>query len=962
MNGVAQGGSADITGRVAARTLLEREQELGHVDTLLDDAKRGSGAALVISGRAGIGKSTLLHVTSATAYAHTFTVLSARGSEFEGDLAFGVVHQLFGPVLAGLAEGMRARLLEGAARLASGALGLDDDRLTQPALFLRPEGAFATDHGLYWLVSNLSEQGPLLIELDDAQWADPPSLRALGFLTARIEDLPVALVLAARSELPPRQERLLTALAEAPRATLCEPQALSETAVARMVRERVGEHADEEFCRACYRATSGNPFLTRELLGSLVREQIAPTAALAGRVLGMRSPTIARSVQGRLRRLSTEATRLAEALTVLGPGTRAADAALLAGLEPAAARSAAMALTRADILAAADALEFAHPLVEAAVRDAIEPERRARLHAEAARMLGDAPGSLGRVGAHLLRTEPAGDPAVVAALREAAAQARTRGAPDTAAALLERAILEPPPASEEAALHGELGRARLAAGDARGLEDLETARKLSTDARARAELDLALGMARYERGDVAGSMIAFARGIGELDDPRDELRLSLLAGEQIAVRVQPGERSGERLEAVLDGDERGRTPIERLLLAQIAFERTQTGIGPHDEVAELGARAVPDASVGPLDPFDSLALPLASMSLYFSDHHARAERALDAAVEAAQHHGLILAYGTASFFRGACRFLNGRLRDAIDDWHGAFTAADHGWAFALPSAHALMALCSIEREETALAERMLALPGGDERWRAHATFPYVIGIRGRLRYELGEPREGLEGLLAAGEAQHALHSPNPALLPWRSAAALIAAELGEPELAEQLAEEELELALAFGAASAVGIARRARGVLHSDREELAEAVRVLASSGAHFEHARALYALGELLLAEGGQEEGHALLAQAFALARRCGGLALARRAATLLAELDGTAPQPVLVGADLLNPAERRVTALALAGGDHRQIAQQLFLSATDVSELLDGALARLGVLEPQDLDEALRAPVTHG
>ena len=56
------------------------------------------------------------------------------------------------------------------------------------------ESSYARLHGLYWLCANLAADAPLLVCVDDAQWADEPSLSFLGFLARRLEDLPVALV------------------------------------------------------------------------------------------------------------------------------------------------------------------------------------------------------------------------------------------------------------------------------------------------------------------------------------------------------------------------------------------------------------------------------------------------------------------------------------------------------------------------------------------------------------------------------------------------------------------------------------------------------------------------------------------------------------------------------------------------------------------------------------------------
>src|SRR5215831_8987887 len=105
---------------MSALRLLEREGELAALDAALDDACAGSGRAVAVQGSAGIGKSSLLAATRATAERCGLLVCSARGIDLERDHAFGVARQLLAsPVLVG-SEAERGMLLAGAAALAAG--------------------------------------------------------------------------------------------------------------------------------------------------------------------------------------------------------------------------------------------------------------------------------------------------------------------------------------------------------------------------------------------------------------------------------------------------------------------------------------------------------------------------------------------------------------------------------------------------------------------------------------------------------------------------------------------------------------------------------------------------------------------------------------------------------------------------------------------------------------------------
>src|SRR6266516_6714374 len=114
-------------GREHREELLERSVELQEAARLLALARKGAGGALLVEGPAGIGKSALIGAIRELGAADGFSILSARGAELEQEFSFGVVRQLFEPVLAAADEAERAMLLAGAAGLAEPAIGTVDD-------------------------------------------------------------------------------------------------------------------------------------------------------------------------------------------------------------------------------------------------------------------------------------------------------------------------------------------------------------------------------------------------------------------------------------------------------------------------------------------------------------------------------------------------------------------------------------------------------------------------------------------------------------------------------------------------------------------------------------------------------------------------------------------------------------------------------------------------------------------
>ena len=184
--------------------LLERERELACIDAAIAAAREGSGRSVVVEGPAGIGKSAVLAAARLGRGGAT-RFLRARGAELERDFAFGVVRQLFEPMLREATPAEREDLLQGPARLAARVLGLPGALEEGEAPAAAPDASFTVLHGLYWLCANLAADQPLVLIVDDAHWADAPSLRFLAYLLPRLDELKIALLVAARPRPRPRR-------------------------------------------------------------------------------------------------------------------------------------------------------------------------------------------------------------------------------------------------------------------------------------------------------------------------------------------------------------------------------------------------------------------------------------------------------------------------------------------------------------------------------------------------------------------------------------------------------------------------------------------------------------------------------------------------------------------------------------------------------------------------------------
>ena len=449
--------------------------------------------------------------------------------------AFGVVRQLFERRVAGAAAGEREALLAGPAAASRPLLS------GEPAAQPPGDSSFAVLHGLYWLVVNLAGSRPLLIAVDDAQWADEPSLRWLAYLARRLEGLAAGLLVALRQGDPAVMGTPLLAV-RAAATTVLRPALLSEEAVSAVVRAAAGGAAGPEMCVAVYAACGGNPLYLAELLRA-AEFSGRPLAALKpAELLAGGLEAIARQVITRVRGLGPDALGLAQALAVLGDGCELRHAAAIAGVTTAVAARLAGGLARAEVLAAGDRPRFVHPVIRDALEASLDSGGKDRAHRRAARLLHADGAPPGQVAAHLMRVRPAGDGWVLARLREAARAAMDSGAPQAAADLLDRALAEPPPPEQRAAVLRQAARAEVTAGRQRAFVLLEEALRVAAGPRQRAEIALEVAEAYAALFRWVDAVDVIERALAELGEADRELA-ARLEGELVVCGLHDARRA-----------------------------------------------------------------------------------------------------------------------------------------------------------------------------------------------------------------------------------------------------------------------------------------------------------------------------------------------------------------------------------------------------------------------------------
>lgn len=925
-------------------TLLERDDELQALITALSEAQQERGQFVLIEAPAGLGKTTLLRATVATATEQGFGCLRARANEIEREFPYGCVRQLLEPAIAAASKAERDRLFEDASALSMPlfAHGIAASPASQAA-----ESVFSILHGLYWLLNKIARERPLLLCIDDLQWCDEESLRFLNYLAPRLDGLSIVVLTSARSRQNVTAD--LARLFRSPEVNVLRLQPLSVEATARFCERALGTPVAHDFAVACHGATGGNPFFLNTLLREAQELRFLTDASEVARVRRIGPAAVARAVLLRLEAAPAAATVLVRAIAVLGEAATVVDAARLAELAADEAARAADLLVGLGILKQADELEFAHPIVRQAIYEDIGAHERARAHARAARILAERGADDERVATQILKTEPVGALDRVELLRRAADRALAQGAPSAAICWLSRALAEPPPAALRPDVLLELGTAELRLGMPQALDRLQEAVTANQSPRQLAIAVRQLANALSMSGNHDRAVAAIESAITRIEPHDTELALVLEA--ELAAKAQQGsrdvrDRATQRL--VRHSNRKGATRGERLVLASLAFERarqsdTERAAVQHIECA-LAAGGLLDQQPDVVGPFYALIIGLLA-----TDALDLGRSYLEQALAQARARSSIPAIAFLTVHRGWFFLRAGDLPNAEADARAALdllTAHDIrlGSRFAL----ALLLEASIEAGRIDAAGEALRTSGLDSDIPAGLANNTLFEARGLLRLAEGDARATLDDLLEFERRDQLWGAANPLASRWRSRACLALRTLGDEAGARSMAAEDLERARRWGSASGIGIALHAAALVDVDTasiERLTEAVSVLERSPARLEHARALIALGAAQRRSNRRAEARTMLEAGLELARRCGAGALAQHADTELRAAGGRSSDPTASGVQQLTVSERRVAELAAKGLSNPAIAQALFVTRKTVETHLGRVYSKLGI-----------------
>ena len=556
-----------------------------------------------------------------------------------------------------------------------------------------------------------------------------------------------------------------------------------------------------------------------------------------------------------------------------------------------------------------------------------------------------------------MHTAPAGDEDVVAELRAAADLARRRGAPATSAALLTRALAEPPPNTLRPIVLLELGRDEYTSGRIPlAAEHLEAAHRSAVDPSIRGFALLSLFQAKA--GNFAAQRALeplFERTLPEALAQNRELGLRLWAVKLLT--IQPGPAWHEAARGVDELE--CATPGEAILIGHSALPITRRGTtGP--QLAAAAERAALHAD--PLLEEGATALVMTGivLGLVWADRLETAERLLGRAIDTARRRGSVADFSLAHNFRATVHHRAGRLRDAEADAQTALAAATgEGWAGAGIGALSPLIASLVDQGRIDDAARELAtfLPTG-EISDTPALNP-LLYQRMRLRTAQGDaPRARADYAEARRRIDLHFSGIDPSWVPFLLDAAKSFHVFGELAQRNAVLNEAMELAAHWDLPGYVGQARHVAARLAGGNDavnELVSSIQLLRGSPSRLELARALITLGEVLRRRGRRTDSREPLREGYELARQCGAETLAETARTELRASGIRLRREAVSGVDSLTASERRIAELAAGGASNPEIAQALFLTIKTVEGHLTSTYRKLDISGRSGLADTL-------
>ena len=939
--------SDSITPTVVERTaFVGRDAERDEIRRHLAAAAEGHGAVAVVEGEGGIGKTRLLYEIGEDAKRLGFEVFRGGAEELERDLPFGAI----GAALLdapGPETSDRRRLK----RLLASGSGSSSSREAESYI-----GAGARYSILDLIVSYIEEAAgrrPVLLELDDIQWADSSTLAAINRLARRSGSISLAMVCACR---PLPREPEVEAIIDRIRlsgGSFIALGALEDAAVEQLAASALDSRIGDRL-RAQLVSAGGNPFFVTELLGALRdADAIALEKGRADVTSSLTPPTLRPTVLRRLAHLSPEALRVLRVASVLGLSFTVADLGVALDRRTAELIDALQSAVRAGILRErGERLAFRHDLVREAIYEDMPVGARAALHLETGRAFAGSGRPAQQIAAHFALGAEKGDAEAIGWLERAAAEVSSR-APAVAVDYLRRALeLVFPDYPDLANLKVELARSllwsgRLAEAEAVADELLGMRHPPS----AAVTLDRLLGRVFIYRGHTVASIARVEKALAEPDIPTD-LRAQLLG--ELALR-QSGLGNFDTVEtnaeeAIRLGKESGNEFAVSTAFSAIARVATQRA--DLARALDFGTRAVEIAS-GPGSEPGQLIQPrlYEGLALLEADQLDEAAATFETGRRVAHEVGT--AWGLPLFHGGVAlvRFHSGAWDDAIAEAETCLAMAEEEGT-RLWNLYALGVLLHVALHRGQLGQANDLLVQADA-----LTLSCGAGLPGLERIEWGR------ALLAESEGriadafdilQSTLDEAEQIdkLAPFREMGpdlSRLGREVGRQHGFAGVVDATEQMAMRAGTAGAEVAALRCSGIAAADSERLLRAAKLALQVPRPLERAAAAEDAGTMAATDGSLvETAVQLLEEAVEVYASLGAVrdmdrveehlrrAGVRRQAT---------PSTTAIGWDSLNQREVGVIRAVAQGLTNRQIGELMLISPRTVETHLSHIFRKVGL-----------------
>jgi DNA-binding CsgD family transcriptional regulator/tetratricopeptide (TPR) repeat protein len=681
-------------------TLRGRDDQIGELRSAVDSAMAGRLSVVVIEGEAGIGKTRLLDQALQIAGESGCQVATAKAEEMEHGRPFGVIAAALGCTRDAPDE-RRATI----ATLISTHDSRDHGPLTVSS---DPGLQFRVVDALCDLVESLASDRPLVLALDDLQWADPSSLVTLGALARTALGMPVALIACCRPfPRPPAMLRLFESLEHAGLRRI-ELDQLGDGDVHDVVAEIVGATPGPGLLGVVAGA-SGNPLFVTELLNAIVEDGSLCTTDGHAEVSGSDlPPSLPLTILGRLSSLPDEAIQVLRVASLLGSTFSITELATVLARPVTELVPAVEAILASGVLDEHGVLlRFRHDLIREAVYADMPSSLRLGLHREAAIRLADVGAPSSRVADQFARGATSGDPEAIDWLTRAAREAASTS-PETAAELLQSAVgLMEPTDPRRDLLEVERADSLMLGGQV--IDAVATCQSLlarghrpEADAPAR----LRLGAALMVNGRPAQALRSLDAVTGSAGGTEEGRALSL--SEASFARLWLGDFDGAEAAAEEARSVAARCGHHRAMTGALATRSVVACMrGNLAEAIELSDEAVGLADQSPLRA--GHAFPVYAPRgwiLMEQDRHAEAGQALSTGRQICEELGVRWPLATYQAYLAVERFVVGEWDDAVAELEAGIALAEEtGVTYALKPTHSAQAMIRLHRNDLTGARR-----------------------------------------------------------------------------------------------------------------------------------------------------------------------------------------------------------------------------------------------------------------